>query len=201
MVTLDKQPARKLSAEDFIADGRVGSALSGDAVVAGSAVAGAEPRRSLSIVIPVFNEARGIPILERRLTRALDALGHGWDVIFVDDGSSDQTLAELRALHQRDARYSAIALSRNFGKEIAVAAGLKETKGEGVVIMDGDLQHPPEAIAAFVERWNAGYDIVYGQRTDRDTDTAANRAASRAFYKLFRSMSGTSLPPGAGDAA
>ncbi len=156
-------------------------------------------KRPLSIVIPLLNEERGLPILERRLTRALDALGHAWEVVIVDDGSTDGTLAAIKALNRRDSRYKAVSLSRNFGKEVAVAAGLKQASGDGVIIMDGDLQHPPEAIGDLVARWNEGYDIVYGRRRSRETDAPLIRASSRMFYKVFRFLSGTELPDGAGD--
>ena len=155
--------------------------------------------RSLSIIVPVLNEQRGIPLLERRLTLALEALGRPFDVIFVDDGSTDRTLSVIRELHARDPRFKAVSLSRNFGKEIAVAAGLKHATGDGAVIMDGDLQHPPETIADFVSRWDEGYEVVYGRRRGRDTDSPINRLTSRAFYKIFKAMSGTELPDGAGD--
>ena len=205
MDTHEPSPARRLSADDFISAPGPGVSASpppAESPTPSTDAAGraATPvRRSLTVVVPVFNEARGIGYLERRLTRALDGLGRPWHVLVVDDGSTDGTLEELRALHRRDPRYAAISFSRNFGKEVAVAAGLKHAKGDGVVIMDGDLQHPPEAIAEFVARWESGYDVVFGQRTHRETDSPAIRAASRAFYRLFEGMSGTSLPPGAGD--
>lgn len=155
--------------------------------------------RSLAVVVPLLNEARGLPQLERRLTAVLDRLGRPWTVLVVDDGSTDGTLAELKALNARDPRYRAISFSRNFGKEIAVAAGLREARGDAVVIIDGDLQHPPETIAEFVQAWDAGYDIVYGVRRDRETDGPVRRLLSRGFYRLFRTLSGTELPRGAGD--
>lgn len=155
--------------------------------------------RSLTVIVPVFNEARGLAQLERRLTAALDRLQRPWDVLLVDDGSSDATMAEIRALNARDGRYTAISFSRNFGKEIAVAAGLREARGDGVVIMDADLQHPPECIADFVARWDQGYDVVFGQRRDRATDGPLRRLFSRTFYRIFKSLSGTELPRGAGD--
>ena len=178
--------------EDFIIDG-------GATAARPSAATGSGHGRSLTIVIPILNEARGITALERRLTLVLDRIGRPWDVLFVDDGSTDATLAELRALHGRDRRFTAISFSRNFGKEVAVAAGLKEAKGDGVVIMDGDLQHPPETIAEFVRLWDEGYDVIYGTRRDRDTDGPFRRLLSGAFYGLFKFFSGTELPRGAGD--
>ena len=156
-------------------------------------------RRSLTVVIPVLNETRGLATLEQRLGMALDRLGRTWDVIFVDDGSTDDTILALRALHARDPRFKAVSLSRNFGKEIAVAAGLRFASGDAAVVMDGDLQHPPELIAEFVAQWDRGYDIVYAQRSDRQTDTALHRWSARAFYRVFHAMSGTELPDGAGD--
>ncbi len=129
----------------------------------------------------------------------LVTIGRSWEVIFIDDGSTDGTREAIRALNARDARFKAIVLSRNFGKEIAVAAGLRHASGDGVIIMDADLQHPPEKIADFVRKWDEGYEVVYAQRTDRDTDNPLHRVAARAFYSAFRALSGTELPDGAGD--
>lgn len=157
------------------------------------------PEGLLSIIIPVLNEARDLARLVARVTAALDALGRPWEVIMVDDGSADDTPGLLFALNGRDARFRALVLSRNFGKEIAVAAGLRYARGDAAVVMDGDLQHPPEAIGTFVEHWEKGYDIVYGRRSDRATDTTVHRLSSRLFYRVFRWLSHTSLPDDAGD--
>lgn len=158
------------------------------------------PRGShLSIVIPMLNEERGLDALAAALKPVLEATGMSWDVIFVDDGSRDRTRSILRRLHRDDARFKAVGLSRNFGKERAVAAGLQHARGDAVVLMDADLQHPPEVIATFISKWREGYDIVYGQRDDRDADSAARRIFSRVFYGAFKRMSGTNLPDGAGD--
>ena len=154
---------------------------------------------TLSIVIPVFNEERGLDALVAKLKPALDASGMSWDVVFIDDGSRDRSREVLARLNAADARFKSVMLSRNFGKEVAVAAGLSYATGDATVIMDADLQHPPEVIATFLEKWRAGYDIVYGQRDDRKSDGAFRRLFSRGFYKTFESMSGTTLPDGAGD--
>ncbi len=191
--TKDRQP---LTASDFIVEAAAGQPGVNEQAAPARALGRG---RHLTVIVPVLNEARGVPLLERRLTRVLDMIGCPWDVVLVDDGSTDRTLHELRALNARDPRYTALSLSRNFGKEVAVAAGLKAAKGEGVVIMDGDLQHPPETIREFVAKWDDGYDVVYGQRRDRETDTPLIRWAARTFYKVFQSMSGTELPRGAGD--
>ena len=160
---------------------------------------GDERRRSLCVIVPVLNEERGLAPLVDRLRPVLDALDVDWQVLFVDDGSSDGTLRKLRALHAEDGRMSAISLSRNFGKEIAVAAGLSYVQADAAVLMDADLQHPPELIGDFVAKWRDGYEIVYGQRCDRAADTLVHRWSARAFYATFRHLSGTALPEGAGD--
>jgi polyisoprenyl-phosphate glycosyltransferase len=173
--------------------------LHGHSQTQSDASAAKEQKRSITVVIPVLNEVRGLAPLEQRLRDALDRLKRTWDVVFVDDGSTDATLEALRALHARDPRFKAVSFSRNFGKEIAVAAGLRFATGDAAVVMDGDLQHPPELIAEFVAHWDGGFDIVYGQRSDRQTDKAIHRWSARAFYGLFRAVSGTELPDGAGD--
>ena len=153
----------------------------------------------LSIVVPVLNEERGIEPLLARLLPVVEATGLDAEIVFVDDGSRDATLEVLRRINTSDPRIKVVSLSRNFGKEVAVAAGLRYACGDAVVLMDADLQHPPELIADFVRCWREGYDDVYGQRLDRDTDSPLRRLLSRWFYRVFRSVSGTSLPEGAGD--
>lgn len=169
--------------------------------VASAARAAVEPRRcrKLSVVVPGLNEERAIPPLVARLQPVLERLGLDWEVIFVDDGSTDGTLALLKQLNARDARFKAVSLSRNFGKEIAAAAGFTYASGDAAVLMDADLQHPPELIEEFVKQWGQGYDIVYGRRLDRDTDSLLHRFFARSFYLIFERLSGTVLPEGAGD--
>lgn len=156
-------------------------------------------KRSLSVVVPMLNEEKGLAALVARLKPALEATGLVWDVIFIDDGSRDSTAAILKRLNDSDARLKAVSFSRNFGKELAVAAGLDHAKGDAVVLMDADLQHPPEIIQKFVQKWFEGYDIVYGQRDDRQADSLSRRLFSKVFYGTFKAMSGTTLPDGAGD--
>jgi glycosyltransferase involved in cell wall biosynthesis len=153
----------------------------------------------LSVIIPVYNEGPNVGPLCARITTVLDKVTDSWEVVFVDDGSADDTLERVRAESARDPRIGAVSFSRNFGKEIALAAGLDHARGEAVVIMDADLQHPPEMIETFVERWRQGYVMVYGQRTDRSTETRLKRASARLFYRLFERFGETSLPEGAGD--
>ncbi|MEQ1648060.1 MAG: glycosyltransferase family 2 protein [Hyphomicrobiaceae bacterium] len=155
--------------------------------------------RALSVVIPCFNEEKGIEALIAHLRPILEATALDWDVVFIDDGSRDRTRELLYKAHTTDPRFTAVCFSRNFGKEIAVAAGLGYAKGDAVIIMDADLQHPPELIHTFIAKWREGYDIVYGQREDRDADSPVRRFFSRGFYRMFEQMSGTTLPDGAGD--
>jgi len=152
----------------------------------------------ISVVIPVLNEAQGLRGLLERLCPVLERLGD-WEIIFVDDGSTDGTLEAIRAVNLTDPRVKAVALSRNFGKEIAIAAGMRYARGDAVVIMDADLQHPPEVIEAFVAKWRAGFQVVYGERLDRAHESPIRRMLSRAFYRVFNALSKCDIPEGAGD--
>ena len=153
----------------------------------------------LSVVIPVFGEADNIALLCARLIPVLRRVVSSYEVLFVDDGSPDETLAAIRRQNEADPNVVALSFSRNFGKEVAIAAGLDHARGRAVVIMDADLQHPPETIEAFVAEWRAGYQMVYGQRTDREGETAMKRSLTRIFYRLFARFGETALPEGAGD--
>lgn len=154
---------------------------------------------TLSVVIPMHNEARNIDALFARLLPVLEAIDPSFEVVCVDDGSRDDTCARLRAINAREPRVCAISLSRNFGKEVGIAAGLRYARGRAVILMDADLQHPPEVIAEMVAKWREGYLMVYGVRRDRTTDGPLRRLLSRAFYRIFDAVSPTRLPAGAGD--
>jgi polyisoprenyl-phosphate glycosyltransferase len=153
----------------------------------------------LSVVVPVLNESENIRPLLQRLLPILEHAARSFEVIFVDDGSSDDTLDVLRDLHSRDRRITAISFSRNFGKEIAIAAGLDHAAGRAAIVMDADLQHPPETVAEFVAKWREGYKNVFAQRRDRYADSPLRRALTQRFYHLFDAFGETNLPPGAGD--
>jgi polyisoprenyl-phosphate glycosyltransferase len=157
------------------------------------------PSPKLSVIIPVHNESANIAPLCERLLPVLDRITSTWEVVFVDDGSRDDTLDIIRGISRTEPRIGAISFSRNFGKEIAIAAGLDHVRGDGVVIMDADLQHPPEMIDTFVERWREGFLMVYGQRTDRTDETRVKRGFAHLFYKLFARFGEIPLPEGAGD--
>ena len=153
----------------------------------------------LSVIIPVLNEADNVAPLLARLVPILERCVASYEVIFVDDGSTDGTLAAIARAHGTDRAVGVVSLSRNFGKEVAIAAGLDHATGAASVILDADLQHPPEMIEAFVARWREGYKNVYGQRTDRSADSPLRRALTQRFYRLFGSFGDTRLPEGAGD--
>jgi glycosyltransferase involved in cell wall biosynthesis len=122
-----------------------------------------------------------------------------WEIIFVDDGSKDATVATIRTLAAKEPRVRGVLLSRNYGKEIAIAAGLHHADGDAVLLMDADLQHPPEVIPDFLAKWREGYEVIYGIRDTRATDSRLRQLASRAFYRLFRMLSPIQLPRDAGD--
>lgn len=154
----------------------------------------------LSVVIPLYNEAGSLGPLHERLTAVLAALPvSGYEIVFVDDGSRDTTFAEVSALCAIDPALRAIRFARNFGKEAAMAAGLRTARGDIVVLMDGDLQHPPELIPEMLARWQAGAKMVTAVRRSRDTDPWLRRQLSRGFYGLFRRVSEVALAEGGGD--
>ena len=152
----------------------------------------------LSVVIPCYNEITVLPLLEDRLRSALDGLGMRWEVVFVDDGSKDGSYERLAALHARDARFKVVRLSRNFGHQAAIAAGLSFAGGEAVAILDADLQDPPELIATCLKHWREGDQVVYCQREQRKEGPLL-RLLSASFYRLLRASSEVAMPLDAGD--
>lgn len=154
------------------------------------------PDQLLSVVIPVLNEESMVGPLVEAVRPVLDGLDLGWNILFVDDGSTDRTLERLRALSREEPRIKAISFSRNFGKEQAMAAGLRYAKGDCVLIMDADLQHPPEYIPEFVRLWRQGSKVVFGQRNHRVTDGFLRRLYSNMFHVVFGVLAGARLPRG-----
>ena len=153
----------------------------------------------LSIIIPVYNEGANIGPLCRRLEPVLERVTPDWEIVFIDDGSLDGTAAAIRSENALEPRVGAVSFSRNFGKEVAIAAGLDHARGRAVVIMDADLQHPPEMIETFVQRWREGNVMVYGQRMTREDESPLKRGFARLFYRIFDRFGETRLPEGAGD--
>jgi polyisoprenyl-phosphate glycosyltransferase len=155
--------------------------------------------RKLSVVVPAYNEEEVLPVFHERLSAALSGLGLEYDIVYVNDGSTDRTPEVLAALRERDARVALVDLSRNFGKEIALTAGLDHAGGDAVVVIDADLQDPPEFIPKLVEQWNAGYDVVYAKRTAREGETFLKRATAHGFYRVMQRMSHVKIPEDTGD--
>ena len=153
----------------------------------------------ISVVVPVYDEEGSIDKFLARLLPVLAELGLLHEVLFVDDGSRDGTWGAIRAHCRSNERIRALRLSRNFGKEIALAAGLDAAQGDAVVFIDVDLQDPPELIAEFVKLWRSGYQNVYGLRVNRDRDSWMKRFTAALFYRVFNSMSDTKIPMNAGD--
>jgi glycosyltransferase involved in cell wall biosynthesis len=159
-------------------------------------------RQTVSIVIPIFNEETTIPELDRRLRELISTLEKSdvdCEVVFVNDGSADRSLAMLRDLAATDKRYKVVGFSRNFGHQVAITAGIDRADGDAVVVMDADLQDPPEVVAQMVGKWREGYDVVYGVRTRRPGETIFKRATAAFFYRLLRSLTGVQIPLDAGD--
>ena len=164
----------------------------------GSAGSG-ESRSTLSVVIPIFNEEAVLPELARRLNAVLPTLGVDWDVVFVDDGSSDRSLEIISQMARQDAHFSVISLSRNFGHQIAITAGLDHVDSDAVVIMDADLQDPPEVIAQMLAKWREGFEMVYGKRISRAGESWFKKGTAAAFYRILLKLSDFGIPVEAGD--
>lgn len=153
----------------------------------------------ISVVLPFYNEAASVDAL---MTRLLDTLDHQpvpYEIICVDDGSKDETWLQLSAWREKNEPITLISLSRNFGKEIAITAGLDAAEGECTLIMDSDLQHPPELIGEMMEKWKEGFDVITGVRRDRTTDGFVRRTFTKMFYRAFNALSQTPITPDAGD--
>ena len=153
----------------------------------------------LSVVCPAFNEAQNLAALHASLDRTLSGAGQAYELVFINDGSTDATLSVMRGLKARQANITLVDLSRNYGKEVAMSAGLDHARGDAVVIIDADLQHPPETILEMIDGWRAGYDIVYGIRRDREEDGWLRRKTAEAFYKVMGRLGRAPIPANAGD--
>lgn len=153
----------------------------------------------LCVIVPCHNEIDALPLLLPRLRATLDALDVDWQLLVIDDGSRDQTLTWLEAQAQQDPRIGVVALSRNFGKEAAMTAGLDLADADAVVVCDADLQDPPELIATFWQHYLDGYDVVYGVRASRRGESWFKRVTAGAFYRLIGRLSKTPVPADTGD--
>ncbi|MBH5368321.1 glycosyltransferase family 2 protein [Bradyrhizobium glycinis] len=152
-----------------------------------------------SLVIPVFNEEAVLPVLLRRLDQVMCKLDGPAEAIFVDDGSSDSSSIVLRALAVRDTRFRYIGLSRNFGHQIAITAGMDAAQGDAIIVMDADLQDPPEVIEQLIGKWKEGNDVVHARRLSREGESRFKRATAHLFYRLLGKMSSVGIPADVGD--
>src|SRR5450432_3804850 len=159
---------------------------------------------TLSLVLPIFNEAEIIPELSRRLQAFLadlaSGVGQSWEVIFVNDGSSDESLELLKGLAAGEPRFKVLSFARNFGHQLAITAGMDRAEGEAVVVMDADLQDPPEVVGEMLARWRQGFDVVFAIRSKRHGESWFKKLTAAAFYRILRAMlGGVSIPADAGD--
>lgn len=153
----------------------------------------------LSVIVPMYNEEEVIEVTYNRLKAVLKSLGETYELVFVNDGSRDRTAAIVRSICERDRAVKLVDFSRNFGHQIAVTAGMDHASGRTVVLIDADLQDPPELILDMVAKWREGYDVVYGQRVERKGESMFKKATAAMFYRLLRSMTSVNIPVDTGD--
>jgi len=153
----------------------------------------------ISIVAPAYNEERNLAEFLAAIVPVLEGIGETFEIVFVNDGSRDGTLGMLAAAASQDSRIKVIGLARNFGKDVALTAGLQHASGQAIIPIDCDLQHPVELIPQFVAKWREGFDMVLGVRSKRDEEGFLRRTSSRAYYKVMRWMTSVEIPPNAGD--
>ncbi|MEJ5240799.1 MAG: glycosyltransferase family 2 protein [Anaerolineales bacterium] len=152
-----------------------------------------------SIVVPIYNEVENLPELYRRVREVMETLGEPWELVLVDDGSVDGSTEHIRRLAQSDPRVRPVIFARNFGHQIAVTAGLDYARGQAVIIMDADLQDPPEVIPRLIERWREGYEVVYAVRAEREGETWFKKVTAAFFYRLIYRIADVKIPLDTGD--
>ena len=166
----------------------------------GKRVAGRRPPRArLSVIAPVYNEVESLPELHRRIGAVMRSLPLDWELLLVDDGSTDGSTEAIRALARSDRHVRAVIFARNFGHQIAVTAGLDHCRGQAAVIIDADLQDPPELIPDLVAKWRGGYEVVYAVRAEREGETWFKRMTASAFYRIIYRITDVSIPLDVGD--
>jgi glycosyltransferase involved in cell wall biosynthesis len=158
-----------------------------------------ERNTRLSVVVPAYNEQPVLAAFHNRLSPVLDGLDVSAEIVYVNDGSTDNTVEVMHSLSSTDPRVSVVDLSRNFGKEVALTAGLDHASGDAVVVIDADLQDPPELIPELIRQWRQGYDVVYAKRTTRRGETVLKRATAYAFYRVLQWIGGGGIPEDTGD--
>ena len=154
---------------------------------------------TVSIVVPAFNEERNIPTFLKTMIPVLESTGETFEVVFINDGSRDGTLGALVAAASQDPRVKVVSLARNFGKDVALSAGLAHATGQAVIPIDCDLQHPPELVPPMIAKWREGFEMVVGVRARRDEESWARRSASKLYYRVVRWTTDVDIPANAGD--
>ncbi|GCL41558.1 glycosyl transferase family 2 [Dolichospermum planctonicum] len=152
-----------------------------------------------SLIIPIYNESENITEMYRRLHHVMAQLDGDAELILIDDGSRDRSLSMMRELHHSDNRVHYLSLARNFGHQIAVTAGLNFVQGKCIIVMDADLQDPPELILTMIDKWHQGYQVVYAQRTSRQQETWLKRLTAYLFYRILRRLAKVDIPEDTGD--
>jgi dolichol-phosphate mannosyltransferase len=152
-----------------------------------------------SIIAPIYNEFENIPVLWQRVSQVMDSTGEAWELILVDDGSSDGSNERIRELAEKDARVRPVIFARNFGHQIAVTAGLDYARGDAVVIIDADLQDPPEVILELAKKWKEGYEVVYAVRSEREGESWFKLLTASMFYRLIYRITDVKIPLDTGD--
>lgn len=156
--------------------------------------------KTISILVPSYNEAQSLELLHKEIVRVISTLeNYKWEILFVNDGSRDNTMEVIKGLRKKDGRISYVDLSRNFGKENAMLAGFDHAKGDAVIIMDADLQHPPAVIPEMIQKWEEGYDDVYAQRKTRGKESWLRKKLTKSYYRLLQSSSRVDVLPNVGD--
>lgn len=152
-----------------------------------------------TIIAPIYNELENLPILYDRITQVMDKSGQFWELILVDDGSTDGSTNLIREIAKNDVRIRPVIFARNFGHQIAVTAGLDYSRGQAVVIIDADLQDPPEVILQLIEKWQDGFEVVYAVRSDREGETFFKKVTASVFYRLIFRITDVKIPLDTGD--
>ena len=156
--------------------------------------------KTISILVPSYNEAQSLELLHKEIVRVISTLeNYKWEILFVNDGSRDNTMEVIKGLREKDSRISYVDLSRNFGKENAMLAGFDHAKGDAVIIMDADLQHPPAVIPEMIQKWEEGYDDVYAQRKTRGKESWLRKKLTKSYYRLLQGSSRVDVLPNVGD--
>jgi len=157
------------------------------------------PSPTFSIIAPIFNEKDNLPVLIARIRDVMETTGEPWELILVDDGSTDGSTELIRSLAQQEPRIRSVIFSRNFGHQIAVTAGWDYSRGQAVVVIDADLQDPPEVILELITRWREGYEVVYAVRTEREGESRLKLITASLFYRIIYKMTDVNIPLDAGD--